>query len=363
MTIDTHHINFAVGPVPIEEEIAAVGGEVIPYFRTAEFSALMKENEALILDAMQAPEGARAVFLTGSGTAAMEAAVLGLYGENDRLLIVNGGSFGKRFCEIASLHKIPYEEISLPFGQPLTKEDLLPYENGGFTAFLVNMGETSSGVLYDMTLISDFCRRNRLSLTVDAISTFLADPVEMARWSADAVLTGSQKALATAPGVSVIALSPRAVSRIETTEPKSYYLDLRSALKNGERGQTPYTPAVGILIQINKRLNRLKETGFDAPVKRTKALADYFRRGIANYPFTVATDAMQNGVTPLKMRGELSAHRLFEILMAEYGIVICPNGGPTRDTHFRVGHIGYHTEEEYDKLFRAFDDLMARGIL
>ena len=363
MDIQKHHINFAVGPVPIEEEGAAVGGDVIPYFRTADFSALMQENEALILEAMHAPEKARAVFLTGSGTAAMEAAVVNLFTKDDRLLIVKGGSFGQRFCEIASVWGIPYEAIALPNGKGLTQEELAPYENAGFTGFLVNMGETSTGVLYDMPLIADFCRRNRLSLVVDAISTFLADPVDMAAWGADAVLTGSQKALATAPGVSLVALSSRAVEHIYRGTPCCYYLDLKAALVNAERGQTPFTPAVGTLIQINKRLNLLKEKGFDAAIAQTKAHAGYFRRGIARYPFTVATDSPQNGVTPLLMQSALSAHTLFEVLKEEYGIIVCPNGGALRDTMFRVGHIGYHTEAEYDKLFAAFDDLIARGIL
>lgn len=69
-------INFAVGPVQMDEEIRAIGAEEVPYFRTPEFSAIMKENERLMKQFTGAPEDARAVFLTGSGTAAMEAAVM-----------------------------------------------------------------------------------------------------------------------------------------------------------------------------------------------------------------------------------------------------------------------------------------------
>ena len=72
-------INFAVGPVQMDEEIRAIGAEEVPYFRTPEFSAIMKENERLMKQFTGAPEDARAVFLTGSGTAAMEAAVMNLF--------------------------------------------------------------------------------------------------------------------------------------------------------------------------------------------------------------------------------------------------------------------------------------------
>lgn len=61
------------------------------------------------------------------------------------------------------------------------------------------MHETSTGVLYDMDMISAFCRENGLVLVVDAISAFLADDVSMKRWGADVVFTGSQKALAVPP--------------------------------------------------------------------------------------------------------------------------------------------------------------------
>ena len=362
MEIKKDHLNFAVGPVPMEDSLMALGGEPIPYFRTTDFSALMKENERLMKQFVHAEEGARTVFLTGSGTCAMEASVIGLFSKSDRLLIVNGGSFGHRFCEICDVHEIPYEAIKLSVGESLKAEHLAAYEGKDFTGFLVNMGETSTGVLYDMPLIADFCRRNRLSLIVDAISTFLADPIDMAALGADVVLTGSQKALAVAPGVAVVVLSPRAVEKIYHSKPVCYYLDLKAALVNGERGQTPYTPAVGILIQMNKRLCAIEKEGFDNALAKTRAIAEDFRRRIVKYPFDLATDSPSNAVTPLTPKNPaLSAYRLFEILKEEFDIIICPNGGDLKDKLFRVGHIGYHTVKDNDILFAALDTLVARG--
>ena len=78
---------------------------------------------------------------------------------------------------------------------------MAPYEGRGFTGFLVNLCETSTGVAYDLPLIADFCHRNGLFLIADAISAFLADPVSMARFGIDLLLTGSQKALACPPDI------------------------------------------------------------------------------------------------------------------------------------------------------------------
>ena len=99
-------INFSVGPVQMNEAVLKVGGEQIPYFRTDEFSAIMKENERLMLGFIGAPQGSRAVFLTGSGTASMEAAVMNLLSEEDKALVVNGGSFGQRFADLCALRAL-----------------------------------------------------------------------------------------------------------------------------------------------------------------------------------------------------------------------------------------------------------------
>ena len=301
MDIKKDHINFAVGPVQISEEISRIGADPVPYFRTPDFSALMKENEALLKEFMDAPEDARAVFLTGSGTASMDAVTQNVFTKDDRLLVVAGGSFGHRFCEICEVYGIPHTAIELRQGHALTPADLAPYAGQGYTGFLVNMHETSTGVLYDMDMISAFCRENGLVLVVDAISAFLADDVSMKRWGADVVFTGSQKALAVPPGISMMVLSSRAVERIYANRPACYYLDLKAALKNGERGQTPFTPAVGILIQINARLNQIKRDGFanvQAQIRARRILFWHISRPLTATPPALAALAGANRTPP-----------------------------------------------------------------
>ena len=364
MELKKDHINFAVGPVLIDEEILALGSDPVPYFRTPEFSALMLENERILKDLMGAPENARAVFLTGSGTASMDAVIQNVFTKEDKLLIVNGGGFGHRFCEIAQVYGIPHDEVIPEQGHTVRAEHLAPFAGKDYTAFVVNMDETSTGVLYDMDLISRFCRENGLMLVVDAISAFLSDEFSMKDMGADVVFTGSQKALAVPPGVSMMVLSQRAVDRIYANKPACYYLDLKAALKNQERGQTPWTPAVGILIQLNARLNQIARDGLETERERIHAIANDFRTRIKNYPFHIVSDSLSYCVTPLSPNNkEVDAHHLFEVLKDEYGIIICPNGGELAHTVFRVGHIGHLTIEDNDALFAALDDLMRRGIL
>ena len=112
------------------------------------------------------------------------------------------------------------------------------------------------------------------------------------------------------------------------------------------------------------RLNQIKRDGFANVQAQTRAIAKDFRSRIGKYPFHIVSDSLSYAVTPLSPNNpEVSAHQLFLTLKDEYGIIICPNGGELADKVFRVGHIGHLTVEDNDALFRAFDDLMARGIL
>ena len=144
------------------------------------------------------------------------------------------------------------------------------------------------------------------------------------------------------------------------------YLDLKLALKNGERGQTPFTCAVGILRQINIRLKEIEATGgVDVEVDRIRRLADYFRKKIkeANLPFKVISSSLSNAVTPLSPLNDKSAYDIFKTLMDEYGIWVCPNGGDLSDKVFRVGHIGALSEVDFDILLNAFLDMKKKDLI
>ncbi|MGL5434843.1 MAG: pyridoxal-phosphate-dependent aminotransferase family protein [Lachnospiraceae bacterium] len=356
-------INFTIGPVQSNDFVREIGGQNVPYFRTLEFSGIMLESEYLMKKFAFAAEDARVVFITGSGTASMEAAVVNAFSDQDKVLIVNGGSFGARFVEICEIHKIPHEVITLGPGADLTKEHLEPYEASGLTGFLVNLGETTTGVLYDLPLISDFCKRNRLFLIVDAISAFMADAIQMDKYGIDMLLTGSQKALACPPGVSIIVMGGAAVKRVNGQPPKCLYLDLKSALKNMERGQTPFTPAVGTLLQVHARLKQIEaDGGVVAEQQRIARLADHFRRSIKDLPLTICARTCSNAVTAL-ITPNGSAHQIFTTLKDEYDIWVCPNGGELAETVFRVGHIGDLMIADNEVLIKALQDLVQRGIL
>ena len=141
------------------------------------------------------------------------------------------------------------------------------------------------------------------------------------------------------------------------------YFDLKSALKNGERGQTPFTPAVGILRQINARLKAIDTAGgVETETRKIAELAQDFREKIKGLPFEIVSESMSNAVTPLHPLN-VSAYDVFMKLKEEYGIWVCPNGGKLKDSVFRVGHIGALTNDDNTTLVNAFKDLQIRGLL
>lgn len=356
-------LNFTVGPVMCDEAVRAVGAEQTPYFRTPEFSKIMLENERLMKKFTGADENGRAIFLTGSGTASMEAAVMNVFTEQDKVLIVNGGSFGQRFVDICRIHRVPYEEILLPIGHALTREHLERYRGKGFTGFLVNIHETSTGVLYDLDMIGQFCKENGLFLVVDAVSSFLADALDMRSAGIDVFITGSQKALACPPGVSILVLSERGVRLVAENHVRSLYFDLKDALKNGERGQTPFTPAVSVLLQIHTRLLEIESAGgVQSEITRIRGLAQDFRKKIKDIPITISSASLSNAVTPLHPLN-VSAYDVFITLKDQYRIWVCPNGGAMKDIVFRVGHLGALTKADNDTLTHALRDMQKRGLL
>ena len=356
-------LNFSVGPVMCSDEVRAVGGEQVPYFRTPEFSYLMLENEQLVLKFAKAPDGSKVAFMTNSSTGSMEAVVMNCFSSSDKVIVIDGGSFGHRFVELCEIHEIPHDVIKLQHGQKLTRERLYEFDKKRYTGLLVNIDETSTGVLYDAEMIGVFCRKNNLFYVCDCVSSFLADPFDMAKCGADVMITGSQKVLACPPGISIIVLAPNAIERVNNIKVKSMYFNLADVLKNMERGQTPFTPAVGILRQINTRLKEIAVAGgADVEIARVAAQAKDFRYKIKDLPFEFVSESPANGVTPIHPLNA-DAYEIFLELKNHYNIWVCPNGGDMKSTVFRVGHIGYLTHDDNTTLINALKDLQAKGKL
>jgi len=344
---------FTPGPVKMSEEILQIGAKQTPYFRNSEFSDVTFGCEKALLEMVNAPQGSKVIFLTASGTAGMEAVVMNLLNKNDKALVVNGGGFGSRFENICATHEIPHTNFKVKNTNLNDIEQLAPEDN--YTALVVNAHETSVGHIYDLEAMGNYAAKNDMLYIVDAISMLVTDPLDMQQSNIDVVVASSQKGLALPPGLTMVILAPKAINKLQDIN--SLYFDFKDYLKNGERGQTPYTPAVTIMLQLEARLNQIKARGGIAQsIANAKEIAKYFRDNIKALPVKEYTPYMPNAMTTLTPTDGKSAMDIVNDLEKDYKVMVCPNGGPERDLVFRVSHMGEMTKEYTDILIDALHD-------
>lgn len=352
---------FTVGPAQMYQHTIDVRSHVVPYFRTEEFSQIMLENARLMKKFVDAEEDAEVIFLTASGSGAMEATVMNCFDETDKLLIISGGTFGERFEKICEIHNIPFAAIKLGRNEKLTKEHFLQYDNQGFTGLLVNLHETYTGQLYDINIIQDFCERNRLYLIVDAISTFLCDEYYMKRHHIDATIVSSQKGLCLAPGLSIVVLSNRIVKeKVLQNRVQSLYFDFKDYLHNMKRGQTPFTPCVGVCFELNDMLRYIDKQGVDKRIREVKNRCDYFRNKITGLPIHLPEYPLSNSISPIRFEKDI-AMDFFNYLKNEKNIIVNPVGGELGSCSIRVAHIGDLSFADYDMLLKEIKNFFNMG--
>ncbi len=348
---------FTVGPVEMFPDTLNIYARQEPYFRTPEFSEKMLYIERAFLNSINAPDNAKFACLTSSGTGAMEAAVVNCLTEKDKVLILDGGSFGRRFVEICEMYGIPNYVITVPMNVQFDCSELEKYKSDGFTALLVNMCETSVGRLYDMNPIGRFCKENGIYLIVDGVSAYLADYVDMTQMNIDVFLTASQKALAISPGLALIALSDRIYEERIKESKACFYFNLFEYIKNQERGQTPFTCAVNSVIALEQRMQVICSKGIDAIVLEHEKRATYFRNisanKLADFNIKLPNHKLSNSCTPLLFEN-IDAKSVYEQLKKEYGLILCPSGGLNEHKLLRIGHLGNLTFSDYRFLLDVF---------
>ena len=344
---------FTIGPVELYQSTKEVRLNGFVHFRTDEYSEIVNNSLKKLSLMLGNNEPNSLIYLAASGTAAMEATVENCVNNNDKCLVINGGAFGHRFCELLKYHGKKYSSIDLNWNETLEYKHLKPYENDGFTMLFVNLHETHTGQLYDINMLSEFCKRNNLLLVVDAISTFLADEYNMEKYGIDLTIISSQKGLCLSPGMSFVSFSKRMLEKIEKNQNLtiSKYFDFKDYLKNIPRGQTPYTPPVLVMYELQDMLKLIeKEGGLNARLKTVKEKALYFRKKAKEFNLCVPQYPISNALTPLYFE-DVNAYKVIQILKNKFRIFVNPCGGDLAENLLRVTHIGNTTIKDIDYLF------------
>ena len=342
---------FTIGPVEMYPSTQIVRAKGFPHFRTDEYSNVVKKTLKKLSMYLGLRNSNSLIYMACSGTGAMEATIENCVTKKDKALVINGGAFGHRFCELLKFHNIPFDSIDLKWNESLTKEHLEPYENKDYTTLFVNLHETSTGQLYDVEMLSEFTKRNNMFFIVDAISTFLADTYDMNKYNIDVTIISSQKGLCLSPGLSFVSLSERIIDKIYKTTPSSLYFDFKDYLKNIERGQTPYTPAVFIMYELKAILDLIDNSGgLEKWLSNIKEKCQYFREQICKIGLNIPTTYnLSNTMTPV-ICNTVNANEVVKYLRDHYELCVNPCGGDRANYMFRVSHIGNTTKKDIDIL-------------
>jgi len=348
---------FTPGPVTMSARTLAIGASQLPYNRTEQFSQITFE----IIKDLKYIFGTQGdvVIFAASGTGAMEAVFFNFLDQRDKVLIVNGGTFGQRWVDLCIQHEIPFEQISLDPGQPISLEDLeRTLSTQEYSTLLINAHETSTGIIYDTKAIGELTQKYGVFFVVDAISTICADIFLMDKWHVDVSLLSSQKALALPPGLSFLALNKKAKLRLENKTCQSYYFDIKEFLENQKRGQMPFTPVIGHFMMLHERLREIRLQGIDFFISHHSKLAEYFRKGLKGLPFSFVPNSPSNALTAISCPKDVDAFDLVTRLADDFNCFVAPNGGDLKYRVFRVSHLGEQNETDIDFLISALEDIL-----
>lgn len=344
---------FTCGPVQMYPSTTVIRNKGFIHFRTKEYGEMVISTLKRLSLLLGNHEEFATIYLASSGTGAMEATIENCIDVNDKALVINGGGFGKRFCELLEYHNIPHDSIDLNWNEELTENHLKPYENKDYTTLFVNIHETTSGQLYNKQILSDFAKRNNMFFIVDAISSFLADEYNMEKYGIDVTIISSQKGLCCSPGCSIVSLSRRMIDKIYNNNliTPSKYFDFKDYLAgNIDRGQTPYTPPVLVMYEIQDMLNLIeKEGGINARLKTVEEKCNYFRKKVQEIGLTIPKYPISNMLTPVWFK-DVNAYDVIQVLKDKYGMYVNPCGGELATKLLRVSHIGNTTISDIDEL-------------
>jgi aspartate aminotransferase-like enzyme len=348
--VDRFEPNLRIpGPTALPPSVRAAGARQMINHRGPEFAAML----ARIIEGMKPFFGTTSdvAMLTTAGSGGLEAAVVNTLSPGDKVLAVSIGAFGDRFAKIARIYGADVTKLDAEWGYAAAADEVRERLRSvpGTKAVLLTHNETSTGVMNPIQGLAAAIHAESPDalILVDSVSGLGAVPFEMDAWGVDVVVTGSQKAWMAAPGLSMVAASPRAWSAMEQATMPRFYLDLRAHRDAAAGGETPFTPAIAVVFQVDEGLRIMAAEGADAIFARHEACAAATRAGLAalgfelfaderHYSRTVSAATVPDGLDWKAFNGEVKRR----------GVVLAGGQGKLTGKIFRLGHLGSVTLEE-----------------
>ena len=343
---------MAPGPTPVPERVLLEMAKPMIHHRTDEFSKTFAEASAGLKKVFNTKN--EVLMLAGSGTAAMEAAIINTLNPGDKVLVVDAGKFGQRWKNISKTFGMDVQVIELEWGSsvdPALVENFLK-SNPDTRAVMIQGSETSTTAYHDIEAIGRIISsRPDTIFIVDGITSIGVHETKMDEWGIDVAVTGSQKAFMLPPGLAFIALSEKAWKFCETATIPRYYLDLKRELKNQLESTTAYTPAVTIINGLKVVLDMMFEEGLENVYKRHQINGDATRAAVQAMGFKLLpTGTPSNAATGFYLPEGFEGGKFVKFMREKVGITYAGGQDHLKGKIVRVSHLGYHD---------AFDTIVA----
>lgn len=284
------------------------------------------------------------VLFSASGTGAMEAAVSNLFSEGDKVLVVSAGKFGERWAALTRAFGLDVTVTEVPYGDAVSPEkvaealDVEPNTQGVF----VQATESSTGVSHDVRAMAEVVRKTQAIFVVDAITGLGTSHIDIDGWGLDVVVGGSQKALMIPPGLSFASISEKAWERTRSGQRGSFYFDFRKYKMAGEVGESPFTPAISLLLGLDSTLEYIREIGPEKLIANAQFLACATRKAaeaLSVQPFAKATPA--GALTSICTPAGIDSGEIVKQFDDRFGSIIANGQGTMKGKIFRIAHLGY----------------------
>jgi len=337
------------GPTPLPEEVREAQSAPMIDHRGAEFGEMLRGISGGLAGLIGT--SGDVLLLTGSGSGALEAAVVNTLSPGDRTLVVTIGAFGDRFAKVAAAFGAAVERFEMPWGHAANPAALAAHlaSQSAYRAVLITHNETSTGVTNPLRELAGAVHEapGEPLLIVDGISGLGALPFEMDAWGVDLVVSASQKAWMGSPGIAMAAVGPRARAAGEVARMPRFYWDFAEARKWAEKGQTPWTPAVSVLYGLHVGVRRLVEEGRERTWARHAAIAAGAQAGLEALGLRlVAAPADRSHTVTAAWLPEGLEWAPFNAAMRARGLVVAGGQGAWVGRILRFGHMGDVSIEE-----------------
>ncbi|MBN1928096.1 MAG: alanine--glyoxylate aminotransferase family protein [Chlorobiaceae bacterium] len=337
---------FTPGPTPVPENVMLRMAAPIIHHRNPEFMEILERVHQDLQYLFRTTQPV--VVMTCSGTGGMEAAISSLFTRGDKVITVNGGKFGERWGELVRIFTGNCVEETIEWGSAITPERMaeLLKEHPDAMGVCITHSETSTGTASDVEALCAVIREYSDALIlVDGITAIGAHEFHFDDWGADICITGSQKGLMMPPGLALVAVSERAQDVINNRKGQpQYYLSLKKALKSHTDNDTPFTPAVSLIIGLDEALQMLRAEGIENVWKRHEQLAGACRLGCQALGMNLFSTSPSYAVTAVWLPEGVDWLQFNSTLKAQNGITVAAGQDDFKGRIFRISHLGYYDE-------------------